>query len=147
LSDVSPIRLARSEQPASIERPQVPLARRPDFNLGGTRVFPSRLLLEGPAAAVPLERRVMEVLLTFVDADGAVLSRDELLERCWPGVVVGDDAVHRVIGGLRKAAAAAGGAFVIETIPRIGYRLKPTARLESEVAPEAAEAAEPLEVP
>ena len=97
--------------------PPLPLARRPDFDLGGTRVFPSRLLLEGPAATVPLERRVMEVLLTFVDADGAVLSRDELLARCWPGVVVGDDAVHRVIGGLRKAATAAGGAFVIETIP------------------------------
>ena len=80
--------------------------------------------------------------MTFVDADGAVLSRDELLERCWPGVVVGDDAVHRVISGLRKAAAATGGTFVIETIPRIGYRLKPKASLESEVAPEAADAAE-----
>jgi DNA-binding winged helix-turn-helix (wHTH) protein/tetratricopeptide (TPR) repeat protein len=89
----------------------------------------------------------MEVLLTFVDADGAVLSRDELLERCWPGVVVGDDAVHRVIGGLRKAAAAAGGTFVIETIPRIGYRLKPTASLESDVAPDASDSAEPVGVP
>jgi DNA-binding winged helix-turn-helix (wHTH) protein len=118
--------LVGSEPPAPIDRPQVPLAKRPDFDLGSTRVFPSRLLLEGPSATVPLERRVMEVLLTFVDAHGAVLSRDELLERCWPGVVVGDDAVHRVIGGLRKAAAAAGGAFVIETIPRIGYRLKPS---------------------
>ena len=147
MSDVSPIRLVRSGQPASIDRAQVPLARRPDFDLGGTRVFPSRLLLEGPAATVPLERRVMEVLLTFVDADGAVLSRDELLERCWPGVVVGDDAVHRVIGGLRKAAAAAGGTFVIETIPRIGYRLKPTASLESDVAPDASDSAEPVGVP
>ena len=141
------MRLVRSEPPASIDRPQLPLAKRPDFDLGGTRVFPSRLLLEGPTATVPLERRVMEVLLAFVDADGAVLSRDELLERCWPGVVVGDDAVHRVIGGLRKAAAATGGAFVIETIPRIGYRLKPAASPESEVAPEAAEGAEPPDVP
>ena len=147
MSDVSPIRLVKSGQPASIDRPQVPLAKRPDFDLGGTRVFPSRLLLEGPAATVPLERRVMEVLLAFVDANGAVLSRDELLERCWPGVVVGDDAVHRVIGGLRKAAAATGGSFVIETIPRIGYRLKPQASPETEVAPEAVDDAEPPPVP
>jgi DNA-binding winged helix-turn-helix (wHTH) protein/tetratricopeptide (TPR) repeat protein len=126
------------EQPALSDRPQVPLARRPDFDLGGIRVFPSRLLLEGPAATVPLERRVMEVLLTFVDADGAVLSRDELLQRCWAGVVVGDDAVHRVIGALRKAAAATGSAFVIETIPRIGYRLKATPSVESEPAAETA---------
>jgi DNA-binding winged helix-turn-helix (wHTH) protein/tetratricopeptide (TPR) repeat protein len=141
------MRPVRSEQPASVDRPQVPLARRADFDLGGTRVFPSRLLLAGPAATVPLERRVMEVLLAFVDADGAVLSRDELLRRCWPGVVVGDDSVHRVIGALRKAAAATGGAFVIETIPRIGYRLKPAAGPESALATEAAEGAEPLEVP
>lgn len=146
MSDVSPMRLVRSEPPTSIDGSQLPLAKRPDFDLGGTRVFPSRLLLEGPAATVPLERRVMEVLLTFVDADGAVLSRDELLERCWPGVVVGDDAVHRVIGGLRKAATAAGGTFAIETIPRIGYRLKPLGQ-ESDVALEVPEAAEPLNVP
>jgi DNA-binding winged helix-turn-helix (wHTH) protein/tetratricopeptide (TPR) repeat protein len=140
------MRLVRSEPPAAIDGPQLPLAKRADFDLGATRVFPSRLLLEGPAATVPLERRVMEVLLAFVDADGAVLSRDELLERCWPGVVVGDDAVHRVIGGLRKAATAAGGTFVIETIPRIGYRLKPLSQ-EAGVALEVPESAESLGVP
>ncbi len=147
MSDVSPMQLVRNGKQASDERPRVPLAKRPDFNLGGARVFPSRLLLEGPAATAPLERRVMEVLLAFVDADGAVLSRDELMECCWPGVVVGDDAVHRVISGLRKAAAATGGAFVIETIPRIGYRLKSTASLESVVGPEAADGAEALGAP
>lgn len=96
---------------------------------------------------MPLERRVMEVLLAFVDADGAVLSRDDLLKRCWPGVVVGDDAVHRVISGLRKAAAATGGAFVIETIPRIGYRLKASASQDVAPAPEATEAAKALDAP
>lgn len=141
------MRPGKDGQPTSIDRPQVPLARRPDFDLGGTRVFPSRLLLDGPTAAVPIERRVMEVLLAFVDADGAVLSRDELMLRCWPGVVVGDDAVHRVISGLRKAAAAAGGAFVIETIPRVGYRLKLEASPEHAAAPEAANGEEPLEEP
>jgi DNA-binding winged helix-turn-helix (wHTH) protein/Tfp pilus assembly protein PilF len=125
LSDVTPILRAIRETSASNHPPKVPLARRPDFELGGTRVFPSRLLLEGPgAAAVPVERLVMEVLLAFVDAEGAVLSRDELMRRCWPGVVVGDDAVHRVVAGLRKAAAATGGSFAIETIPRVGYRLE-----------------------
>lgn len=147
MTDVSPMQPVRSGQQASIDPPQVPLARRPDFNLGGARVFPSRLLLESSAATVPLERRVMEVLLAFVDADGAVLSRDELLQRCWPGVVVGDDAVHRVISALRKAGAATGGAFVIETIPRIGYRLKAAASLESGVAQTTEEVAEPLALP
>jgi DNA-binding winged helix-turn-helix (wHTH) protein/tetratricopeptide (TPR) repeat protein len=123
------------------------LAKRPDFDLGGIRVLPSRLLLQGSTATFPIERRVMEVLLTFVDAEGTVLSRDELLDRCWPGVVVGDDAVHRVISALRKAATATGGAFVIETIPRIGYRLRSPASPETDVAPEVADIAEPIGVP
>lgn len=147
MSDVSPMHSVGSQPTPSVDGSQVPLAKRPDFDLGGTRVFPSRLLLGGPAATVPVERRVMEVLLTFVDADGAVLSRDDLLQRCWPGVVVGDDAVHRVIGGLRKAAAAVGGTFAIETIPRIGYRLSPKPTVETGLAPEALNSAERLDVP
>ena len=79
MSDVSPIRLIGREPLASIGQPQVPLAKRPDFDLAGTRVYPSRLLLEGPTSTLPLERRVMEVLLAFVDADGAVLSRSDLV--------------------------------------------------------------------
>lgn len=150
MSDVSPTRPAGSGLSASGGSPKVPLARRPEFDLGGTRVYPARLLLAGPSATVSLERRVMEVLLAFVDANGSVLSRDELLEQCWPGVVVGEDAVHRVIGALRKAAVAAGGTFVIETIPRIGYRLQPAQGAEPQTAePQTAEpqAVEPIEVP
>lgn len=125
MSDGSPIQAASRETSVSSHPPKLSLAKRPDFELGGTRVYPSRLLLETPGVgAVPVERLVMEVLLAFVDAEGAVISRDELLRRCWPGVVVGDDAVHRVIAGLRKAAAATGGSFAIETIPRVGYRLE-----------------------
>lgn len=146
MSDVSPLRPAKGESPGDIDRTQISLATRPDFDLGGTRVLPSRLLLDGPAAAITVERRVMEVLLTFVDAGGTVLSREELLQRCWPGVVVGDDAVHRVIGALRKAATAAGGTFVIETIPRVGYRLHLAAVTDPEVARQAADTAERIDV-
>src|SRR5512139_630207 len=137
---------ASRETSASSHPSKVSLAKRADFELGGTRVYPSRLLLETPGiGAVPVERLVMEVLLAFVEAEGAVLSRDELLRRCWPGVVVGDDAVHRVIAGLRKAAAATGGSFAIETIPRVGYRLElKTPSGLSPVEPKA-DGAEPLE--
>jgi DNA-binding winged helix-turn-helix (wHTH) protein/tetratricopeptide (TPR) repeat protein len=136
---------ASRETSASGQPPKVSLARRADFELGGTRVYPSRLLLETPGVgAVPVERLVMEVLLAFVEAEGAVLSRDELLRRCWPGVVVGDDAVHRVIAGLRKAAAATGGSFAIETIPRVGYRLELKTDAGRSPQPEA-DGAAPLE--
>lgn len=41
------------------------------------------------------------------------------------GVFVGDDSLNRAIGEVRRAGRTAGGGFVIETIPRTGYRLVP----------------------
>ncbi len=67
----------------------------------------------------------MQVLVALASADGAVVSRDELIERCWEGRVVGDDAINRAIGRLRRLSEADNGAsFEIETIARVGYRLK-----------------------
>ncbi|MBU1516727.1 MAG: winged helix-turn-helix domain-containing protein [Alphaproteobacteria bacterium] len=70
-----------------------------------------------------LQPRVMQVLVTLSLADGAVVSRDDLIETCWGGRVVGEDAITLVMMKLRKLAARSGGAFVVETIPRVGYRL------------------------
>lgn len=137
MADVSPMPLAGGHHPDDRDMPRLPLARRADFDLGSISVRPSRLLLQGAAAAVPLERRMMEVLLALADAEGGVLDREQLLQSCWPGVVVGEDALHRAISGLRKAAAAAGDGFAIETVPRIGYRLQVKPGAETEAAPAA----------
>ena len=103
---------------------RLPLIKRPNLHIGGTFVRPSHLMLDGPSGSAQIERRMMEVLLAFADADGAVLTREDLMARCWAGVTVGDDSVNRVIGGLRKAAVEVGGGFTIETVPRVGYRLE-----------------------
>lgn len=66
----------------------------------------------------------MQVLVALVEADGAVLSRDDLIQRCWQGRVVGDDAINRCIGQLRRVAKSCDEpCFTIECIPRVGYRL------------------------
>lgn len=101
----------------------LPLAHRPDFQLGRATVRPSLRTVEGPDGSVTVEPRVMQVLLAFTDAGGAVMTRDDLLRTCWNGAVVGDDAVNRIIADLRRAARRTGAGFGIETIPRIGYRL------------------------
>ncbi|MGZ9100135.1 MAG: winged helix-turn-helix domain-containing protein, partial [Brevundimonas sp.] len=54
---------------------------------------------------------------------GSVLSRDDLIARCWDGVVVGDDAINRVIGKIRRLTECPDAGFLIETVPRVGYRL------------------------
>lgn len=99
------------------------LAHRNDFEIGPLTVRPSSRELVGTAGTVMVEPKVMQVLVALADAGGRVVARDELTEKCWAGKVVGEDAINRVIGKLRRTAAATGGAFRIETVARAGHRL------------------------
>jgi len=113
------------------------LARRPDFRLGSATIRPSIRTVEGPGGNVTTEPRVMQVLIAFVDANGAVLTRDDLLRICWSGMVVGDDSINRAVAEVRRIARTTGAGFGVETIPRVGYRLTGgTAKvLETNAAP------------
>lgn len=102
----------------------IDLARVPDFRVGLATVHPSRLVISGPGGEISLEPRVMQVLAVLGEARGATVSRDALLERCWPGVVVGEDSVHRAIAEARRSLREAGAEAGIETVPRVGYRLE-----------------------
>jgi DNA-binding winged helix-turn-helix (wHTH) protein len=125
---------------------RVDLAHEPDFALGPVKVFPARREIVGDGFQEVLEPRVMQVLVALARAQGEILSRDDLIECCWERVVVGEDAINRCIGRLRKTAEASGNAFVIETIPRVGYRLRlpkaDAALAEADAAPEAPPAAD-----
>lgn len=102
----------------------IDLAREPDFELAGLTVRPSLREVVAEARSELLEPRVMQVLVALAQADGAVVSRDALVARCWGGRIVGDDAINRVIARLRRVAdGVAAGRFRIETIARVGYRL------------------------
>jgi len=104
----------------------IDLARESDFALGASRISPStREVLRGSEREL-LEPRVMQVLVALFQAGGRVVSRDELIARCWEGRIVGEDAINRAIGRLRRLSEVDHGAsFGIETIPRVGYRLIP----------------------
>ncbi len=101
------------------------LAQEADFSLGGLNVRPSTRQVETAAGAQTLEPRIMQVLVALARRRGEVVSRDELLNVCWDGVVVGDDSISRCIYRLRKLGESTG-AFSVETIPRVGYRLAGT---------------------
>jgi DNA-binding winged helix-turn-helix (wHTH) protein/dienelactone hydrolase len=108
----------------SIEAAWIPidLAREADFALGDLRVRPAAREVEAASGKATLEPRVMQVLVALARQPGSVVSRDELIARCWAGRVVGDDAIHRCIARLRRLADSHGG-FEIETVPKVGYRL------------------------
>lgn len=119
---------------------QIDLANEPDFNLGEMSVKPSERVVEVAGERRELQPRVMQVLVALARARPSVVSRDRLVEQCWDGRVVGDDALNRCILALRHLAGEISPhPFVIETVPRIGHRLvetgaKPTALREPAAA-------------
>jgi TolB-like protein/DNA-binding winged helix-turn-helix (wHTH) protein len=105
----------------------VRLADEGRLTLGALTIEPAlrRVAHDGGGAEI-VEPRVMQVLVAFVRAEGRILSRDELLARCWHGVVVGEDAITRVMGRLRRLLEGVGqGEFKLETLTKVGYRLVP----------------------
>ena len=102
----------------------VVLAHSPAFRLGKTEVRPATREIVGPDGDEIVEPRVMQVLVALASADGAILSRDDLIQACWEGRIVSENAIDRVISKLRRLAeTVGGGSFRIETITRVGYRL------------------------
>lgn len=106
----------------------VELAREENFSLGEFRVSPSTREVLTPRHSEIVEPRVMQALVRLVRAQGAVVSRDDLVQSCWGGRIVSEDAINRCIAKIRQLAERDGGPwFAIETIPRVGYRLAHTA--------------------
>lgn len=100
------------------------LALRPDFHAGPLFVSPARRLVRGPHGEAHVEPLVMQVFLLLVDASGGVVTRNELFDRIWGGVMIGDGSLNRAIAGVRKIVSeTAPGLLEVETIPRTGYRL------------------------
>jgi len=92
-------------------------------------VDPREGTVAGTGGTVRLEPKVMAVLGVLTKHPGRVVSRDELLETVWPGVVVTEHTLSRCIYQLRHELGKIGGEpgqtnyNPIETLPKRGYRL------------------------
>ena len=72
-----------------------------------------------------LEPRAARVLEMLCDAEGGVVSQEELIRDVWSGRSLSENSVAVVIGQLRKALGDdAREPQLIETIPKRGYRLR-----------------------
>ncbi len=109
------------------------------FRIGELRVDAQAGEVTGPAARVQLDPKVMGVLVMLAERTGQVVSRDDLLARLWPDVVVTDDALSRCLYELRRQLGIASGGeaarALIDTLPKRGYRLN--AEITPFVAPPA----------
>ena len=111
---IAPIELGR----------RIDLARQPDFTLGELRVVPTACEVVAKGRHIRIQPRVLQVLIALARARGELVSREFLVKVCWGDVSVGDDSLNRCIQSLRRLSQEeARGAFVIETVPRLGYRL------------------------
>lgn len=100
------------------------LARERPFRLGAVAVRPAKREIAGPGGREVLEPRVMQVLVALARAGGETVTRDDLIESCWEGRVVGEDAITRVISRLRRHSEGVGrDGWSLETVTKVGYRL------------------------
>src|SRR5262245_1026337 len=79
--------------------------------------------LSRDGAAVDLSPRLVEILAYLVEQNGAVATKEELLDRFWPDVHVTENTLTRAIADIRKALGdAADQPRVVQTLARRGYR-------------------------
>lgn len=100
----------------------IDLAHTRPFPIGDVEVRPATRELVRGGEREQLEPLVMQVLIALANARGEILSRDDLIGACWGGRAVTDDAVNRVVSRLR-ALGRQFGAFNVETVTKVGYRL------------------------
>jgi DNA-binding winged helix-turn-helix (wHTH) protein len=105
----------------------VPSAELESVRIGSVEIRPRAREIDGPGGLVTVEPRVMQVLVVLVAAAGRVVTRDELIEQCWGGRAVSEDAINRTIQRIRGVAkGVAAGSFTIKTVHKTGYRLVET---------------------
>ena len=79
---------------------------------------------------VALGSRAFDVLQVLIEAGGDLVSKEELLARAWPGIVVEESNIQVQISALRKALGA--DRDLILTVPLRGYRFTGEVRVVRE---------------
>ena len=77
-----------------------------------------QLLADG--VPVELGTRAFDLLLVLLEADGSLVTKEELLSRVWPGVLVSEENVKFQVAALRRALGA--DRHIIHTEFGRGYR-------------------------
>lgn len=95
--------------------------RPPVLEVAGLRLDPFRREVFRDGHYIALTRKQFAVLEVLVDAEGGVVSAEELLERAWDeNADPFTNAVRITVSSLRKRL---GEPWIIRTVPGVGYRI------------------------
>mgnify|MGYP003484662419 FL=1 len=92
-----------------------------EVRLGTRRLQPHRQLL-ADGERLHLGKRALDILSVLAEANGGIVTKDELLNAVWPGVFVEENALQVHIVALRKALGPDAGR--LRTIRGVGYTLR-----------------------
>ena len=104
---------ARARNPGRGANRVSPAAADAALEFGRFRVLLRQRQLLDNEVPVELGTRAFDLLLVLLEADGLLVSKEELLSRVWPGVVVSEENLKVQISTLRKVLGA--GRDVIRT--------------------------------
>lgn len=83
-----------------------PAAADAALEFGRFRVLLRQRQLLADGVPVELGTRAFDLLLVLAEADGSLVSKNELLSQVWPGIVVSEENLKVQISALRKALGA-----------------------------------------
>src|ERR1700738_170293 len=96
---------------------------------GRFRVEPRRRELLADGQQIKLGGRAFDLLIALIEASGAVVSKDVLLDRVWPGRIVEENRLQNQVSALRKAFGA--DHDLIRTVAGRGYQFTGQIRARS----------------
>src|ERR1700704_1826950 len=90
------------------------------IEFGRFRILAHRRELLAEGGPVELGGRAFDVLMVLIEASGAVVGKDALMNRVWPDRIVEENSLQAQISALRRAFAA--DRDLIRTIAGRGYQ-------------------------
>ena len=90
------------------------------FQFGSFRLDLTRGCVFDGDREIELRPKSFEVLRYLVENAGRLVSKDELIGRIWPNVIVNDDSLARCVSDVRQAFRDET-QRIIKTVPRRGY--------------------------
>ena len=96
------------------------------LKIAGWRIDLTARLAENAFVRRPLSPRAIRLLRVLAEAEGAVLTRDALMNEIWPSVHVGDESLTQVVAEVRKVL---GDRHLIKTVSKKGYYLSERAEI------------------